>query len=135
MALMSDDLLGLSKNANCQKMLSKMGDNFPEHEQVMFSGKLVKINKRGKEQDRVLLITDKALYNLKPKDYGKCQRRIDLERIVSVTYSSASDEFVFHIPEEYDYRYKSDNQKRIIEILSDVYSKKQGKKISKIRNG
>ncbi len=77
---MADDALNLGKSAAAQKMLSKMGDNFPEQEKVMLSQKVVKvclvflfvrpvsthcskpqINKRGKEQERVLLLTDKAM--------------------------------------------------------------------------
>jgi len=111
-------------------MLSKLGDNFPEQEKVILSVNLVKINKRGKEQDRALLITDKAIYNLKPKDYGKCQRRIDLEKVVSVTVSKTSEEFAIHIPEEYDYRYKSEHKDRICKILGDLYLKKEGKKLA-----
>ena len=76
-----------------------------------------------------MLITDKALYNLKPKDLGKCKRRIDLEKIVSVTLSEASHEFALHIPEEYDYRYKSASKDRIATVLAELYQKKEGKKL------
>jgi len=130
MASSSDDMLKLADNVQCQKMLSKMGDNFPEQEKVVMSVKLVKINKRGKEQNRILLLTDKALYNLKPKEIRKCQRRIDLEKIVSVTVSSTSQEFAIHIPEEYDYRYKSGHKDRIASVLSELYKRKEGKKLA-----
>ncbi|ETO30714.1 hypothetical protein RFI_06406, partial [Reticulomyxa filosa] len=82
-------------------------NNFPLPEKVIFSDNLIKINKRSKEQERVLLITDKAVYNLKPKEYHKCQRRIDIDKIVSVSEAKDSDEFTIHVPEEYDYRYKT----------------------------
>ena len=58
------DDLGLAHNAACQKMLSKMGDNFPDQEKVVLSTRLIKINKRGKSQNRVLLVTDKAMFVL-----------------------------------------------------------------------
>ncbi|ETO30726.1 hypothetical protein RFI_06394 [Reticulomyxa filosa] len=77
---------------------------------------LIKINKRSKEQERVLLITDKAVYNLKPKEYHKCQRRIDIDKIVSVSEAKDSDEFTIHVPEEYDYRYKTVCAKHITSI-------------------
>merc|ERR1712154_318577 len=99
-------------------------------EKVVLSVKLIKINKRGKEQNRILLLTDKALYNLKPKEIRKCQRRIDLEKVVSVTVStSASNEFAIHIPEEYDYRYKSASKDRISSVLAELYKRKEGKKL------
>merc|ERR1719334_425204 len=118
----NNDMLKLSSNVQCQKMLSKMGDNFPEQERVVMSVKLVKINKRGKEQNRILLLTDKALYNLKPKEIRKCQRRIDLEKIVSVTISQTSQEF--------DYRYKSGYKEKVAQVLAEVYKRKEGKKLA-----
>jgi len=97
---------------------------------VVLSVELVKINKRGKEQNRILLITDKALYNLKPKEIRKCQRRIDLEKIVSITVSTTSQEFAIHIPEEYDYRYKSPKKQRIASVIQELYKRKEGKKLT-----
>eukprot|EP01084_Bolivina_argentea_P133039 234769_1 len=130
MAQSSDDMLKLADNPQCLKMLSKMGDNFPETEKVVLSVKLIKINKRGKEQDRLLLLTDKALYNLKPKDIKKCQRRIGFEKLVSVTISTTSQEFAIHIPEEYDYRYKTGYKDRIVAVLSELYKRKEDKTLS-----
>ncbi|ETO23692.1 hypothetical protein RFI_13487 [Reticulomyxa filosa] len=143
MATASEDHLLLAKNTSCQKMLLKMGtflhynnkkrkqrqqlfskmlgNNFPIPEKIIFSDNLIKINKRGKEQERVLLITDKAVYNLKPKEYHKCQRRIDIDKIVSISEAKDSDEFTVHVPEEYDYRYKTKSKHHIIEIISEQF--------------
>lgn len=71
---------------------------------MVFSDFVIKINRKEKEQTRVILLTDKAVYNLLPSSYGKCKRRIKLENIAAVTASSISDEFVLHVPDEYDYR-------------------------------
>ena len=38
-----------------------------KQEQILFSDKLIKINRHGSSQERNLLITDKAIYNLKKK--------------------------------------------------------------------
>eukprot|EP01084_Bolivina_argentea_P312073 540262_1 len=119
-----DDALNLATNTSCQKMLSKTGSSFPNIENVIYSEKLIKINRKGKEQERVLLITDKAIYNLKPKEMGKCQRRIDLELIESITISTISEEFVIHIPDEYDYRFKSINKERLSIVLCKCYLNK-----------
>ncbi|ETO23989.1 hypothetical protein RFI_13168 [Reticulomyxa filosa] len=94
------------------------GDNFPEEEHVILSVKLNKINKRGKSQQRVLLLTNKAVYNLKPKDYSKCQRRIEIAKLVSISSSTKSSEFALHVPEEYDYRYRS-----VTYIVTDTWKK------------
>jgi hypothetical protein len=42
-----------------------------------------------------------------PSDYGNCKRRIPITSVIAVTASNISDEFVLHIPDEYDYRFKS----------------------------
>jgi len=101
-----------------------MGNNQPNPEKVAFSDFVIKINRKGKEQTRTILITDKAVYNLMPNNYGKCKRRVGIDRIISVTVSAISDEFVLHIPEEYDYRYKSSKKDQILQAL------KQQKKVS-----
>lgn len=124
-----EDSLKLAKNGTVRKMLTKNGQNFPNAEVVFFSDFLLKINRRDKEQTRVLLITDKALYNLMPNDFGKCKRRIKLEHIVSVTVSQISNEFVVHVPEEYDYRFKSEKKERIAELLGQLYEKRSNKKL------
>ena len=44
---------------------------------VAFSDVIIKINKRNKMQERILLITEAAVYNIDPGSY-KVKRRIDL---------------------------------------------------------
>jgi serine/threonine protein kinase len=105
-------------------MLARMGSSFPAPEVVVYSAKVTKVNKRKKAQPRVLLITDKAIYNLMPGDYSKCRRRIDLESLGSVTYSTTSDEFVLHVPTEYDYRFKSADKETIADVLGRVFEEK-----------
>lgn len=68
---------------------------------------MTKINRKDREQKRVMLITDKAVYNLLPDSYSTCKRRIGHESIVGITASTVSEEFVLHVPDEYDYRFKS----------------------------
>jgi len=115
------DRLSLAGNSAVQKMLQKLGSNKPNLEVVSFSDFVIKINKREKEQTRVMLITAKAIYNLMPNNYGKCKRRIAIENLVAITASQISDEFVMHIPDEYDYRFKSAKKDKICEILGILY--------------
>jgi len=126
------DTLKLASNASCSKMLSKLGENWPDSEKVQLSLSLIKINRKGKEQQRVMLITDKAIYNLMPKDYSKCRRRIRLENVASVTFSTSSNEFAIHVPEEYDYRFKAPDgtaKHQVSEILATAYQKKVKSKL------
>jgi serum/glucocorticoid-regulated kinase 2 len=114
------DHLSLGSMQEVRKMMSKNGGS--SHEKVLFSDLLVKINKKEKEQTRVLLITDKALYNMKPNKYSSCQRRIALDIIDSVSISSVSNEFVVHVGEEYDYRFKGAKKQVIAAILKKAAS-------------
>jgi hypothetical protein len=88
---------------------------------VLFSDYVIKINKKGKEQTRVMLITNRAIYNLMPKKYSKCKRRILISDVSAVTSSDNSDEFVLHIPDEYDYRFKSSIKDDICLVLKEAF--------------
>jgi len=83
-------------------------------EKILFSDFVIKINRRNKEQNRVMVITDKAVYNV--KNY-KLKRRIVIMNLISITMSKSSEEFVMHVPEEYDYRYKSAKKEEIINAI------------------
>jgi len=117
------DHLCLAGNHSVQKMLNKHGKNTPLPEIVKFSDFVIKINRREKEQTRVMLITNKAVYNLMPNNYGKCKRRIAIDELGSVTASGISDEFVLHVPAEYDYRFKSAKKDTICKVLQDLFKK------------
>jgi len=123
-----NDHLGCGSNPTVQKLLTRIG-KMPEV--VHFSDFVIKINRRGKEQPRVLAITTKGVYNLMPNNYGKCKRRIAIEKLASVTISQSSDEFALHVPEEYDYRFKSAKKEKIGEILGRLFKRSmesEGKK-------
>lgn len=78
-----------------------------------------KINRKGKSQTRVLLITDRAVYNVTP-DTTTCKRRIDLRHITSIIVSTTSDQFVIKVPTEYDYLYSSPGKKTVADIIKDA---------------
>lgn len=88
-------------------------------ERIVFSCKVIKFNKRNKAQERTLMVTSAAAHNLKGK---KIQRTLGLNLIKGVTKSRGGDEFIFHCPDEYDYRFSSPMKDAIIEELSKVYN-------------
>ena len=91
------------------------------HEDIYYSGKIIKVRQGifSANQDRTILITDKAVYNLKLKQK---KRRIEMENIAGITVSRLSDQFVIHGKnDDYDYLYISPNRLKIIEILETVY--------------
>ena len=86
---------------------------------IKFSDKISKINKYGFKQERNILITDKAIYNLKKT---LLKRRVDFRKIDGITVSKISDEFVIHCKDiDYDYHFISPRRKTIIEIISKFY--------------
>jgi len=115
------DQLEMKTNPRCSKMLKSIGENIPNKEVIVYSNQLIKINRKGKEQLRTLLITNKAVYNCLPKNVSRCKRRIPIEDIASITLSTVSNEFVLHIPRDYDYRFKSDDKDVIGKVLKHCF--------------
>ena len=94
-------------------------NNITRDEEIQFSDKVQKINKNGWKQGRNLLLTDKAIYNLKKTSL---KRRIDYKTVMGISLSKQSDEFVIHCEDiDYDYHYISPRKKMIIEIIAKNY--------------
>lgn len=95
------DSLDLKNNAGLPKMITKQGGS-PD-EKVLLSVKVTKFSRKDKAQLRGFLVTDNALYTLSADDFTKGKRRVPIEKIQSITASASSEEFVLHIPDEYNY--------------------------------
>lgn len=91
-----------------------------QSEKIFFSDFVVKINRKNKEQNRTMVITNEAVYNIKKQ---KAKRRILVMNLLSITTSKSSEEFVMHVPEEYDYRYKSAKKEEIIAAIKKANPK------------
>lgn len=86
-------------------------------ETVYWTGLLDKINIKKKKQSRRFILTDKHFFNI--GDTGQmdslisgftgsiAKRKIQIENIKYITYSSSSNEWILHIPTQYDYRLSS----------------------------
>eukprot|EP01083_Nonionella_stella_P149536 475133_1 len=123
------DFLNLSQNTKCQRMLLKMGDNMPEPERILLSKTIIKINKRRMEQARVFLLTNKAIYLLKPKELSKCRLRLDLNTITAVTISTHHNDcnqFLILCPDHrYTYRHiKCDHREHVISLIQQTCEQK-----------
>lgn len=101
-------------------------------ETVLLSVRVQKYNKDLKRQERALLITSKAIYNIKLSLFSsifsvlrtniKLRRKIELTKLTGVSVSSLSSEFVLHVASEYDYRYASpENREKIILTLHKAF--------------
>ena len=106
------DFLNLSKNYT-------LTNNITRDEEILYSDKIFKINKYGWKQERNIIITNKAIYNLKG---FSLKRRIDFKTIIGITILKNSDELVIHCNDiDYDYYYISKRKKTIIEIIAKNY--------------
>ena len=98
---------------NDTEMKKKLGN-----EKIFYSGKIIKRNIEkifNKDQERSLLITNIAIYNIKKTEI---KRRIKIEDLYGITYSKESNQFILHFNQnDYDYLFKSDNRNKIIIIL------------------
>ena len=79
-------------------------------EKLLWSGHSLKINSIGKIQNRLFLITTSRIINVGKRGnfltnmFSKLIRReFKIELIEAITYSELSNNFIFHIPSEYDY--------------------------------
>ena len=74
-------------------------------ENIELCDKIIKINKFGFKQEHKIIITDKALYNIKKISWKRWK---DLKATKGITLSKASNEFITHCnDEDYDYQYIS----------------------------
>ena len=69
-----------------------------------------------KKQERILLLTDRNLYNILPSDtflslFSRIKRVIPYTNVVGMTVSRFGSEFVVHVNKEHDYRFSSPNLK------------------------
>ena len=89
-----DDTLNFKNDPEIKAILS--------HEDIYYSGKILKVRQGifSSNQERVILITDKAVYNLKEKEK---KRRIDMENLAGITVSKISDQFIVHCKNDDEY--------------------------------
>ncbi len=107
---------------------------FDTDEIIYFSGRLKKFDAEGHTKDRILIITNKAVYNIHPKDSFSAKiiykilprvaikKKITGQSIRAVNISTNSDEFIIQVKNGYDYRFLADgNREKIIKALATVY--------------
>ena len=119
-----EDLLNYE---NDPTITSKIGD-----EKIYYSDKIEKysfgkISFLSHFQKRNLLITNIAIYNFKDNEI---KRRIKIEDLYGITYSSSSNQFALHFNQnDYDYLFQSENRDKIIALLQNLYVKKKNQDI------
>lgn len=90
-------------------------------ETIIVSDTITKYNHVGKVQQRILLVTNRTIYNLSVpslfnslfnKIVSRINRKTSLKNVVGVTVSRYGLEFVIHVENEHDYRISSEKHKK-----------------------
>uniref|UniRef100_A0A6N2KC79 TH1 domain-containing protein n=1 Tax=Salix viminalis TaxID=40686 RepID=A0A6N2KC79_SALVM len=109
------DYLDVPSNSYLMKILQKQGDN-----QVLFADKVLKFTGSGKMKQRILLITDFAVYIVDP-EINALKRRIALAAVEKICLSELSDNFfAIIIPTEYDLLMASTRKTEIVTVLVEA---------------
>jgi phosphatidylinositol-3,4,5-trisphosphate 3-phosphatase and dual-specificity protein phosphatase PTEN len=138
----STDHLGLKSRSDVRSMLDAAsksdakaageaidGVGAEAAEKVIYSDSVIKVNRKGKAQSRVLLMTDRAVYNFENGKYKKPKRRILIAKMAAVSLSATGDDFVIHVDDEYDYHYRSARRPDIIRMLGVLYHERTGQQL------
>ena len=93
--------------------------NLLNGETIYYSDVITKINHYGLSQERQIILTNEALYNMKNKSL---KRRLPYNDILGITFSNSSNEFVVHgNNSQYDYQYNSQDKNLIISMIIFFY--------------
>ena len=93
--------------------------NLIHGESLYYSDVITKINPYGLNQERQIMLTNEALYNMKKKNL---KRRMSYSEILGITFSNCSNDFVVHgNNSQYDYHYNSQDKNLIISMIIYFY--------------
>jgi len=116
------DALSLGQSAPVLKVLVKNAER-----EIFFSGVVTKLNRRNKMQERVLVVTEGALYNVdKSAAAGeyKIKHRIPLSGLGSISLSPFEDNFIIiHVPNEYDYLLLTERKTELVTTLLHLHQR------------
>lgn len=125
----ANDFLAVGADSRFARALRRFARR-GQAERVLLSDAVVKVNKRGVRQRRLLVVTDCAVYNVAPDGDGSragaVRRRIDFADLGAVTVAFRGSDFVLHVPHEYDYHLMSARKAIVLEVLKRCYERACG---------
>ncbi|EOD27387.1 hypothetical protein EMIHUDRAFT_457182 [Emiliania huxleyi CCMP1516] len=119
----SGDYVGAAQNATVAKLLSRHGDGG-----VLFASTVVKVNRAAKSQERILLVTARALYTLKPGSWAQTNR-VPLAALSGLSMSTFADGFVVvsvnaaECDRDADLVLSSPQKAELVTVLKDAVSR------------
>eukprot|EP01104_Vermistella_antarctica_P007042 TRINITY_DN1777_c0_g1_i1.p1 TRINITY_DN1777_c0_g1~~TRINITY_DN1777_c0_g1_i1.p1 ORF type:complete len:946 (+),score=249.72 TRINITY_DN1777_c0_g1_i1:407-3244(+) len=116
------DALKLGNNPFVQSSYEKHGET-----KVVFTQNMRKVNRALKLDNRVVMVTDVALYNLGASKKFPEKRRIEIAKLESVGMSKLCDGYVIaKTSDSLDWMANIDNKTEFITVLRDTYHKITG---------
>eukprot|EP00457_Paulinella_chromatophora_P000941 gb/GEZN01000943.1/.p1 GENE.gb/GEZN01000943.1/~~gb/GEZN01000943.1/.p1 ORF type:complete len:1030 (+),score=139.44 gb/GEZN01000943.1/:99-3188(+) len=111
------DYIQAQEHPSAQDLLHRDGAKF------RFADHVEKINRKRVSQERIIMLSSRHIYNLKPKKNKWIQqRRIDIANIEAISLSPKADGFlVLHVLNEYDYVYSLDRKTEFVTALKQDY--------------
>ena len=93
--------------------------NLIQNETLYYSNKIQKINHYNISQERIIVLTNEALYNIQKKSL---KRKMKYSEISGITFTKSSQEFVVHgKDEEYDYQFQAPDKNILICLIAYFY--------------
>ncbi|CAL5344092.1 unnamed protein product [Camellia sinensis] len=109
------DYIDVPSRPSLMKIIRKQGDD-----KVLFADKVLKFTASGKMKQRILIITDFAIYMVDPET-DTLKRRIALAAVDKFCLSELSDNFLaIIIPTEYDMLLASTRKTQIVTLLVEA---------------
>ena len=120
--MIAQDNLNITQNA-------KLQEGFTATETILYSGELLKVNKKNSKQKRKIVITTESIYNIRDANiftsigFGSLiKRRINITSVKAIIYARLGNEFVIHVPDEFDYRIVDPQKDNIIRFILHALS-------------
>ena len=107
------DFWGLSNDSQVYRTI------FPIYGKIIFSDVVEKTNYKGKTQERLLVLTQRAILNLKAKSKS-IRRAIHFSELKCFTCSTISPNFIIHTFAGYDYNLRCLNRNIFLELVQIV---------------
>ena len=126
----------LLNNPKLQANLQKYKE-YKKGEDIKFVDTCQKVNDKIKHQERVLVVTTQAVYNVEPGSF-KVKRRIDLRSVDEISVSCLDDDFLaMHIPSEYsDYLFVAPRKSEMAMCIKEQIKELTGRDLKmNVSNG
>ena len=126
----------LMNNPKLKANLQKFKE-YTKGEDIKFVDTCQKVNDKQKHQERVLVVTTQAVYNVEPGSF-KVKRRIDLRSVDEISVSCLDDDFLaMHIPKEYsDYLFVAPRKSEMAMCIKEQIKELTGRDLKmNVSNG